>query len=98
MGTHRLEITLDDETWKRLDEVRAHEPRASFVKRMLARELDPVHLVGEGYERRVEAFRAGTGPFAEATRPAPPRAPEFSATRASSHHPTCRCPVCKPPR
>lgn len=32
---HRLELTLSDEQWDALNEQRGHEPRASFVKRML---------------------------------------------------------------
>lgn len=32
---NRLEITLSDEQWDRLDGARGHEPRASFVKRAL---------------------------------------------------------------
>lgn len=33
--TRRLEITVSEETWGRLELARGHEPRASFVKRAL---------------------------------------------------------------
>jgi hypothetical protein len=39
--TRRIEITVSDETWRRLDGARGHEPRASFVKRALERALGP---------------------------------------------------------
>jgi hypothetical protein len=32
---YRLEITLSEEQWDRLNAARGHEPRASFVKRAL---------------------------------------------------------------
>jgi hypothetical protein len=35
MAIHRLEITLNEDDWARLNELRGHEPRASFVKRVL---------------------------------------------------------------
>lgn len=41
MATHRLEITLNEADWARLEECRGHEPRASFVKRALRDALAP---------------------------------------------------------
>jgi hypothetical protein len=35
MSRYRLEVTLDDEQLAALDAARGHEPRASYVKRML---------------------------------------------------------------
>lgn len=35
MPSKRLELTLSDEVWTRLEKARGHEPRASFVKRAL---------------------------------------------------------------
>jgi hypothetical protein len=35
MSRHRLELRLDDELLAKVDELRGHEPRASFVKRVL---------------------------------------------------------------
>lgn len=35
MSRYRLEVTLDDEQLAALDAARGHEPRASYVKRVL---------------------------------------------------------------
>jgi hypothetical protein len=42
MGVKRIEITVSEETWERLNAARGHEPRASFVKRALQEKLDEV--------------------------------------------------------
>jgi hypothetical protein len=36
---NRVEVTLSDEAWGRLESLRGHEPRASFVKRALMEAL-----------------------------------------------------------
>lgn len=40
MTSKRLEITVSEDTWERLEELRGHEPRASFVKRALESALE----------------------------------------------------------
>lgn len=39
MNARRIEITVSQELWDRLENARGHEPRASFVKRALESRL-----------------------------------------------------------
>jgi hypothetical protein len=48
--SNRLELTLSDEQWDRLDGARGHEPRASFVKRALESALDSRTGVGAAHD------------------------------------------------
>jgi hypothetical protein len=40
MSARRVEITLSESVWDRLESARGHEPRASFIKRALDFALD----------------------------------------------------------
>jgi hypothetical protein len=59
---HRLEITLSDEQWARLNEARGHEARASFVKRALEKALSEAQgQSGPSRPARVPVDPAATG-------------------------------------
>lgn len=106
---YRLELTLSDEQVERLDGARGHEPRASFVKRWIdglelpltpEQQADVDRVVGDatGVEAMARLQAEGNRRSAvllEAKHrvlPSPARAP------VRAHAPTCRCPVCSPPK
>lgn len=57
MSAKRIEITVSEETWGRLNAARGHEPRASFVKRALERALAPV-VIGDPPQGPVDLSHA----------------------------------------
>jgi hypothetical protein len=63
MSRYRLEITLDEATLVALDGARGHEPRASFVKRVLGEAL------GSGRRGEVLASRRAPDPAPSKPRP-----------------------------
>jgi hypothetical protein len=64
MSVRRVEITVSEGTWGRLEVARGHEPRASFVKRALESALI----------RETEVARAAPVPGVSSEQSAPSRA------------------------
>ncbi len=83
----RLEITVSDDTLGRLDELRGHEPRASFVRRALEAALGSTGDVAPS----TPGLRATDGGRLAGERPSP------ASLRAPGrlHHPRCACALCK---
>jgi hypothetical protein len=99
----RLEITLSEESWERLERVRGFEPRASFVKRALEKALgfevprpptemlDREHLMKTGKARMLPL-----DPGAASVDEAVVRAREKARVARPAHSSTCKCSVCVP--
>lgn len=67
--TERIEITVSDEMFARLEAARGHEPRASFIKRALETALE----AAPQYARKPIAAKNFETPAAAPTIPESPR-------------------------
>jgi ribosomal protein S27AE len=73
MVAKRLEITLDEAAWDRLNAVRGHEPRASFVKRALRDALfSRAEIVAADREEMAERINRALAPDVERSSPGCP--------------------------
>ena len=82
MKDGRLELRVEPELLKRIDEARGDVSRTRWVERALERALANLADVGES-----KVAKADRGVSL-----APPRASR------PAHSPTCKCALCKPPK
>jgi hypothetical protein len=81
MSARRIEITVSEGTWDRLNAARGHEPRASFVKRALESALGSV--IPADASGPVAARDRGEGvPNARSSAPSRTSAPTVKPARA----------------
>lgn len=103
-----LTVRIPDDLRDGIDDVRGAVARERWVRDELARavaahrsagavEAAPVveGIASESQPGASWANDSNSQADAPAT-PAPPRAPRARAVQAGAHHPTCKCPVCKP--